>query len=262
MISAGLQEINRPGQRLHGRRGQKVTQAIAVSRRTMRILRAHARHIQRLGRRAIGDVVEIGRRLTDAKRRLGHGRFLVWLATEFGWSERTAEHFMRVYDLHGKFANFADLDVPLSALYLLAALSTPDKALFAIAERAGTGAGLSLVEVREIIANSRRASPIRQRIHIAKQIWKEVQDRPLADVRRIIETRLADLQDDERRWVQGLIYERCMKSSDGYSTQASKLENKIKWLDELIDYVRPTWLRDPAEATSDISSSGRAVLTA
>jgi hypothetical protein len=86
-------------------------------------------------------VVEIGRRLTDAKRRLGHGRFLVWLAAEFGWSERTAENFMRVYVLRGKFANFADLDVPLSALYLLAAPSTPDAALFATAARAGTVSG-------------------------------------------------------------------------------------------------------------------------
>ena len=44
----------------------------AMSKRTAIILRSHARVIQRLGRRAVSDIVEIGRWLDDAKRRLGH----------------------------------------------------------------------------------------------------------------------------------------------------------------------------------------------
>jgi hypothetical protein len=36
---------------------------------------------------------------------------------------------MRVHELHRKNANFANLGLPVSALYLLAAPSTPDKAI-------------------------------------------------------------------------------------------------------------------------------------
>ena len=118
-----------------------------ISERTARILRSHARHIEQLGRRAVRDVIEIGRRLHDAKRRVGHGKFLCWIAHEFGWSERTAENFMRVYDLSLKSENFADLDLPLSALYLLAAPSTPDKALEQVAMRVGNGNDVSIAEV-------------------------------------------------------------------------------------------------------------------
>src|SRR5262245_17702533 len=137
-----------------------------ISGRTARILRSHARHIEQLGRRAVRDVIEIGRRLHDAKRRLGHGKFLCWIAHEFGWSERTAENFKRVYDLSLKSENFADLDLPLSALYLLAAPSTPSKALEQVARRVGYGNDVSVAEVKDIIAKSRRASPLRHSIAI------------------------------------------------------------------------------------------------
>jgi hypothetical protein len=214
-----------------------MTQAKPVSERTARILRSHARHIQRLGRRAIGDVVEIGRRLSDAKHRLGHGRFLVWLAAEFGWSERTAENFMRVYDLHGKFANFADLDVPLSALYLLAAPSTPDKALFAIAQRAGKDAGLSLLEVRQIIANSRRASPIRRLVHIAKQIMGSIQNALLADVTAIIVRQVAALPSDEADGVKTFLLEIINKRLERHEQSIDKLKDEIERLEQLRSLV-------------------------
>jgi hypothetical protein len=133
---------------------------IAIAARTGRILRSHARHIQQIGRRAVRDIVEIGRRLCDAKRRLGHGKFLCWIAAEFGWSERTAENFMRIYDLSKseKFANLDVVQLPISALYLLAAPSTPDQAIEQVAMRAGNSNGLSLADVKDIIANSRRSS--------------------------------------------------------------------------------------------------------
>jgi hypothetical protein len=209
----------------------------AVSKRTARILRSHARHIQRLSRRAIGDVVEIGQRLTDAKRRLGHGRFLVWLAAEFGWSERTAENFMRVHNLQGKFANFADLNVPLSALYLLAAPSTPDQALFATAARAGDGAGLSLVEVKEIIANSRRASPIRRLVHIARQIMAAIENASVADVPTIVDRHAAQLPSDQGDGVKNFVHELINKRLERDEQRIYQLEREVKRLKQLIAVV-------------------------
>lgn len=205
----------------------------ALSGRTARILRSHARHIQRLSRRAIGDVVEIGRRLTDAKRRLRHGTFLVWIAAEFGWSERTAENFMRVYDLQGRFANFADLDVPISALYLLAAPSTPEPAIFTIAARTGLGAGLSLLEVKEIIANSRRASPIRRLVHVARQIIAEIKNVPIAEVPAIVARHVAELPPEEGDGVKNFLHEFIDKRLQRHQQRVWLLEDEIKRLKEL-----------------------------
>jgi hypothetical protein len=233
-------------------RGGDMAQVVAVSglsARTARILRAHARHIQRLGRRVIGDVVEIGRRLTDAKRRLGHGKFLVWLAAEFGWSERTVENFMRVYDLQGKFANFADLHVPLSALYLLAAPSVPDQALFAVAARAGNGAGLSLDEVKEIIANSRRASPLRHMIHLAKQILREVQKDTSCGAagnvmnsrraRDLIDSRFAELKRNgyDCEQIELILWHQCSDIMGTREEQINRLKCEIAVLKLIQDHI-------------------------
>jgi hypothetical protein len=54
------------------------------------IVAEHAEAIRSLGRRVVADVIEIGRRLTECKKLLGHGNWLPWLDREFGWSEDTA----------------------------------------------------------------------------------------------------------------------------------------------------------------------------
>jgi hypothetical protein len=185
----------------------------------------------------VRDVVEIGRRLTDAKRRIGHGRFLVWLGAEFGWSQRTAENFMRVYDLHGKFANFADLNVPLSALYLLAAPSTPEPALFTIAARAGEGAGVSLVEVKEIIAKSRRASPIRRLVHIARQIMAEIENASISDVPAIVTRYVAQLPSEEGDGVKNFVHEFIIKRLERHEQSIYRLKSEIEKLKQLAAVV-------------------------
>jgi hypothetical protein len=54
-----------------------------LSANKARLLRSHARMIWQLGRGAARDVVEIGRRLTEAKFLVGHGGFSCWIAAEF-----------------------------------------------------------------------------------------------------------------------------------------------------------------------------------
>jgi Protein of unknown function (DUF3102) len=206
-----------------------------MSKRAARILRSHARHIQQLGRRAVRDVVEIGRRLHDAKRRVGHGKFLCWIATEFGWSDKTAERFMSVHALAEKFDNLSNLELPISALYLLAAPSTPDKAIFQVAARAGVGAGLSFTQVKDVIEQSRRASPLRQRImianqrwRIAKQILREVRKLPgsatSSDVCRIFDRHFAALADDDRASVNDNLFYGCTQALAHCRTQIKYLE--------------------------------------
>jgi len=103
-----------------------------------------------LGRQTIDNIVEIGRRLTEAKKIVGHGGWLPWLDREFGWEETTALRFMRVHKLTlSKSGNLPDL--PVSGLYLLAAPSTPESAKAEIIERAEAGEALLVAEVKRVV---------------------------------------------------------------------------------------------------------------
>jgi hypothetical protein len=115
-------------------------------------LAEHAEVIRALGKRVVGDIIEIGRRLTDAKKIAGHGGWLPWLEREFGWDDRTAQRFMQV---HTKSDKLSDLNLPVSGLYLLAAPSTPEEAQQEIIDRAKNGEALSVKEVQRIIDEAR-----------------------------------------------------------------------------------------------------------
>ena len=78
------------------------------------LLAEHAAEIRHLGKRVITDVIEIGRRLTDAKAHIAHGEWSLWLRKEFGWTDNTALNFMRCHEL-AKSANFAPGVGPLPA---------------------------------------------------------------------------------------------------------------------------------------------------
>jgi DUF3102 family protein len=110
----------------------------------------------------VGDALEIGRRLTDAKSKVGHGGWLPWLDREFGWKTRAAENFMAVHELAAKNANFANLSLPVSGLYLLAAPSTPDEARAKVIEQAKDGKALTL-----------RAHALDQRLAVSKIVANE-----------------------------------------------------------------------------------------
>lgn len=104
--------------------------------------------IQSLMKRSAQDIVDIGQRLTEVKKRLGHGRFGAWLEAEFDWSQDTATNFMRVAQRFGdnpKISEFAP-----SALYLLAAPSTPRRAKEEALSRAEAGESISYKAARDI----------------------------------------------------------------------------------------------------------------
>lgn len=106
--------------------------------------------IKTLVNRTARDIIEIGEKLIQVKDKLGHGRFGVWLKAEFKWDERTARNFMSVADKF-RSENFADLDFAPSALYLLAAPSTPEEALQSALELAEKGETISHALAKEIV---------------------------------------------------------------------------------------------------------------
>ena len=90
----------------------------------------HIKAIRELCKKTIADVMEIGRRLIECKTLVGHSNFGNFLNREFGWSERTAQRFMSVHELaEAKSDNLADLDLPISSLYMLAAPRCPLKSV-------------------------------------------------------------------------------------------------------------------------------------
>ena len=119
--------------------------------RAAQSLAEHAREIRRLGKRAAEDIIEIGRRPIEAKAIAGHGNWLPWLEREFGWKERTAQNFVRVAEL-AKSANVADLNVDVSALYLLAAPSTPAEVVEEVAARSQEGEKVTRSDVAAMVA--------------------------------------------------------------------------------------------------------------
>lgn len=114
--------------------------------------------IKAVMKRAARDIIEIGEKLSEVKARLGYGKFGEWLESEFEWSERTARQFMTVADTF-KSANFADLQIAPSALYLLAAPSTPDAARDEAIARAEAGETITHSTARDIVAEH-KAPPV------------------------------------------------------------------------------------------------------
>lgn len=115
------------------------------------IVQQHTYEIKSLMRRTANDIVHIGQKLKEVKDQLGHGHFRRWLNTEFDWSIWTATKFMQVADKF-KCVKFSHLDIAPSALYELAAPSTPDSVRFEAIERASHGETITHSKAKAIKA--------------------------------------------------------------------------------------------------------------
>ncbi|MDW4677752.1 DUF3102 domain-containing protein, partial [Escherichia coli] len=80
--------------------------------------------IKALMRRSAQDIVNIGQKLIEVKEKLEHGHFRKWLKAEFKWSVSAATRYMQVGEQF-KYTNLIHLSIAASALYELAAPSTP-----------------------------------------------------------------------------------------------------------------------------------------
>lgn len=109
-------------------------------------------------RRSAQDIWEIGQKLADVRSRLKHGQFDVWLKAEFDWSRRTAYNFINVYEVFGERANLAQIDIATSALYLLAAPSTPQNVRDEVMQRAREGETVSHKNLRQVIEKEKSRS--------------------------------------------------------------------------------------------------------
>ena len=118
------------------------------------MVRQRTSEIKERMRRTAQDIIEIGQKLIDVKEHLGHGKFGLWLRLEFEWTDRTARQFMRVAEAF-KSENFSDLNFAPSALYLLAAPSTPDDVRREALERAYQGESITHAKVKRLVAHAK-----------------------------------------------------------------------------------------------------------
>ncbi len=121
----------------------------------------HANAIRALGKRVVGDVIEIGRRLIICKEKCGHGNWMPWVEREFGWSMSTANKYMniaRMFDhkLGGKFVGNTNLTIDIEALKTLAEPRTPEEARAEIIGRAEAGDHLSVADVQRTVAKAKQ----------------------------------------------------------------------------------------------------------
>ncbi|ASC71012.1 hypothetical protein XM38_019610 [Halomicronema hongdechloris C2206] len=101
--------------------------------------------------RSAQDIWEVGQRLAEVRACLQYGQFDSWLQAEFGWSRRTAYNFINVYETFQERANLAQLNIATSALYLLAAPSTPPEVRHDFLNRAKAGEKVTHKELAQTL---------------------------------------------------------------------------------------------------------------
>ncbi len=106
-------------------------------------------------RRAARDIWEIGQMLSEVQSKLKRGQFDEWLKTEFDWSRRTAYKFISVYKRFDRSINLEEIDIATSALYLLAAESTPEKIREEFIQKAQEGKKITHQEVLQVVQESK-----------------------------------------------------------------------------------------------------------
>lgn len=96
-------------------------------------------------RQAGSAILEIGKRLAEAKEQLSHGEWLPWLEKEVEFSERSAQQYMRLWREYGKSATVADLGC--SKALILLGLPAAEREEFAAETHTVNGAEKTVIEM-------------------------------------------------------------------------------------------------------------------
>ncbi len=140
-------------------------QVLTPTQRT--IVQQRTGEIRERLQRSAQDIWEIGQRLVDVRSALKHGQFETWLKAEFGWSRRTAYNFINVYETFQERANLAQIDIATSALYLLAAPSTPQEVREQYLQQAKAGKKVTHKDLRKTIEQERPAKMLPETVEVS-----------------------------------------------------------------------------------------------
>lgn len=131
------------------------------------IVRQKTLEIKALVKQTAESVILIGKNLLEVKDQLRNGSALkwrAWLESEFTWTEQTARRFMHVAE---KFGGHQVTGFAPSALYLLAAPSTPETAREEALSRAEEGEPITHKAAEEIVERAKAEEDGKQ-MHIGE----------------------------------------------------------------------------------------------
>ena len=184
---------------------QKKTQVITLfnyeilSPKKRNIVQQRTEEIKERLRRTAQDVWEVGQKLVEVRSQLEYGQFDGWLSAEFGWSRRTAYNFINVYKAFSENTNFAHLDIAASALYKLAAPSTPKSVRHKILDKAQKGKKITHKEISQALKAPKNFDVVEKLQPISPPSQKILQVIPKAKARLEVQEVQKTLI-DERLW--------------------------------------------------------------
>jgi Protein of unknown function (DUF3102) len=155
-------------------------------------VRQQTGEIQALVKRTAQDIIEIGQKLNAVKDKLKHGRFTDWIEAEFHWSYPTAARFMQVADRFGSQIYQIDKFAP-SAMYELAAPSTPKPALEEAIAIAATGENITYSKAKALkqkySSSSAKSKPEKSKPEKLKLDTSAVNAATLTETQKIVAIR-------------------------------------------------------------------------
>ena len=153
----------------------------ALEREARTVVLSRTNEIKSLMRRTAQDLIDIGQKLTEVKEQLEHGNFMNWLKAEFDWSVSAATRFMRVSEQF-KFVNLANLNFAPSALYELAAPSTPEKARTEAISRARSGEKITYSLAKALVSQHKKSTKSKRTTSSSGATVEQLEITPIGEV--------------------------------------------------------------------------------
>lgn len=169
---------------------------------------AQAEAIRVLGKRVVGDIIEIGQRLITVRDKLPDGHWLSWLKDEFDWSQSTAWRFMQVAKGFGGhlFTVNNDLQIDASALYLLAGPTVSVEVREAAIESAESGEHITKAKAEEMIA-----AAVSKKEQAFREAFQKIEEEQEAAIEEAIAQETKRLASDNKQLIARIAEIRAQK---------------------------------------------------
>ena len=121
-----------------------------LSQQDSEIIQQKTRTIKNLARITAESIIQIGKNLIDVKQALPRGKFYAWAESEFPWSVKMVNRFMRVYDKFNDMSTEELELLPVTVLYELAPKSVSNEAIRETIDVAKSGETITVAKAKEI----------------------------------------------------------------------------------------------------------------
>lgn len=214
---------------------------MSTEMQSTRTLEVVAAEIRTFTASMLNNIIEIGRRMVEAKALLPHGEFLPWLKEQTGYSSSTANNFMRLYEAYGSQQGSlfgAELNCQtfgnLTYSKALALLSVPESEREAFVEEQDVE-NLSTRELKELIAERNALLRRAENAEDALREEKETSDALLDEADQLreklseMEKRPVDVavQEADPAEIEKAVAAALEESAKTYEVELEKLQKKL-----------------------------------